>query len=243
VGGYVLTFEKPTAKTALVVRAGDGKADPLVSSWRYGLGKVLVLNTSLSDEADAGRWLEWKGLSALVGELLGKVYSEQPLQPKELVVQTRREGSSLVVTVEAQRDGRWLDDLRLEGRLSTPEGEAVSLSFEQTASGRYEARLEDVSEGVYLLRVGEETLGEVQEAFSVPYPEEYRRVGINPDVLSRIAYTTGGEYLDTLEGLSERLAREARVYRDLWQPLAVLALLLFVGDLVARKLPWPRGGP
>ncbi len=239
VGGYVLTFEKPTAKTALVVRAGDDKTDPLVSSWRYGLGKVLVLNTSLSEGADAGRWLEWADLSALVGELLGKVYSEQPLQPKELVVRTKHEGSRLSVVVEAERDGRWLDGLQPQGRLSTPEGEVVSLPFEQTAPGRYEATLDDVPEGVYLLRVGEETLGEVQEAFSVPYPEEYRRVGVNPDLLSRIAYTTGGQYLDTLEGLSEQLAREARVYRDLWQPLAVLALLLFVGDLIARKLPLP----
>ena len=52
--------------------------------------------------------------------------------------------------------------------------------------------------------MGKQTLREVQEAFSVPYPEEYRRVGVNPDLLSRIAYTTGGEYLDTLEGLSEQ---------------------------------------
>jgi tetratricopeptide (TPR) repeat protein len=163
VDGYVLTFEKPTAQTSMVVRAGDLQTDPLVSHWRYWLGVVLVLNTSFGEEG-LDHWLNWEGLSELSTELLSRVYSESPLQPGELTVRTRREGSRLTVTAEAERDGRWLDLLVLEGRLSAAEGGSRSLAFEQIGPGRYQVTIEDLPEGIYLLSVGEESLGRVEEA-------------------------------------------------------------------------------
>ncbi len=238
VDGYVLTFEKPMAQTLLQIRAEDAQADPLVSHWRYGLGKVLVLNTSFSDEG-LGRWLSWEGLGTLAAELLSRVYSDAPLAPKELTLQTELEGSLLRVTAEAARDGRWLDLLSLEGRLSAPDSEPQALTFEQVAPGRYQASVPDLTEGVYLLSVGEESLGWVQEAISIPYAAEYRRIGVNQELLTRLSYETRGEYLENLEGLAPLLRGRAWFWRDIWQTLALLALALFLVDLIFRKLPTP----
>jgi Mg-chelatase subunit ChlD len=239
VGGYVLTFEKTTAQTLLNVQAGDFQPDPLVSGWRYGLGEVLVLNTSLRDEGGE-RWLDWDGLNDLITQLLGRVYSESAIQPEELAVSPRVEGSQLLVTVEAEGDGRWLDGLDLEGSLSPPEGEARPLEFRQIAPGRYQATVGDLAEGVYLLSVGEPSLGQAKTALSVPYPAEYERVGVDLEALMKIAETTGGRYLEALDDLPALLEGRAWTYRDVWQPLALLALLFFVADLAARKLPLPR---
>ena len=239
VGGYVLTFEKPAAQTLLNVRAGDFQPDPLVSGWRYGLGEVLVLSTSLRDEGGE-RWLDWDGLNSLITQLLGQVYSESALQPQELAVSPRIEGSELLVTVEAERDGSWLDGLALEAGLSPPEGEALALAFRQTAPGRYQASVADLAEGVYLLSVGEPSLGQAKTALSIPYPAEYQRVGVDLEALMQISGTTGGRYLEALGDLPALLEGRAWTYRDIWQPLSLLALLLFVFDLAARKLPLPR---
>jgi len=239
VNGYVLTFEKPTSQTSLQVRTGDLPADPLVSQWRYGLGKVAVLNTSLSPEG-VGRWLDWDRLSALAAAILSQIYSESPLQPKELTVQTQVGDSALTVRVEAEREGRWLDLLHLEGLLSGLESEPQPLEFRQVEPGRYQAMVENLAEGVYLLSVGEKSLGQVKQAISVPYAAEYRRVGLDQELLMRMARETGGEYLDSAEDLATRLQGRTWIYRDLGQPMVLLALLFFLLDLVARKLPIPR---
>lgn len=239
VDGYVLTFEKTTAQTTLQVRAGDLPPDPLVSHWRYGLGKVTVLNTSLSKDG-VSRWLDWNGLSTLTAELLSQIYSESPLQPKELTVQTRVEDFTLTVNAETERDGRWLDQLSLSARLSGAESEPQLLNFEQVEPGHYQATVKGLSEGVYLLHVGEKSLGQVKQAISVPYAAEYRRIGIDQELLARIARETGGEYLENLDDLATRLHGRTWVYRDIWQPLVLLSLLFFLADLAARKLPIPH---
>ncbi len=238
--GYVLTFEKPAAQTSLQIRTDeDLPADPLLSQWRYGLGKVMVLNTSISQEG-LDRWLDWDGLSTLTAEVLSQIYSEAPLQPKELAVQTRWDDSTLTVTAEAERDGFWLDLLSLQGQLTGLAGEPKPLRFEQLGPGRYQATVEDLEQGVYLLRVSEPSLGRVEGVVNVPYATEYRHVNLNAEALSRIARATGGEYLEDTENLAAQLQGRTRSYRDIWQPVTLAALLLFLVDLMVRKLPIRR---
>ena len=239
VDGYVLTFEKPSSRTALYVGPEDGPDDPLVSSWRYGLGEVAVLNTAFN-ETDAERWLRWPGLGNLMSDLLGQVYSESTLRPDNLDLRHELNGSTLTVTVDAQRDGQWLNDVRLDGRLASLGSEPRTLSFERIAPGRYRATLDDVTEGVHLLNVGSDELGRVQEAISVPYPEEYRRIGLNSEGLRHMAETTGGRYLESIDDLPSLLAGRAYAFQDIWSSLALASLILFLLDLVMRKLPLHR---
>lgn len=239
VGGYVLTFEKPSAKTELFVGPEDGPDDPLVSTWRYGLGKVAVLNTALS-ETDAQKWLQWSGLSNLMSDILGQVYSKSALRPDSLDVRHDLNGSTLTVSVDAQRNGRWLNDADLQGRVASLESEPRSLAFERIAPGRYRATLEDLAKGVHLLNVGSDELGRVQETISVPYPEEYRRIGLNSESLRRMAETTGGRYLESIEEAPSLLKGRAYAYQDIWSSLALASLVLFLLDLAMRKLPLHR---
>ena len=239
VGGYVLTFEKSSAKTELYVGPDDGPHDPLVSTWRYGLGKAAVLNTALS-ETDADQWRQWPGLGNLMSDLLGQVYSESTLRPDNLDVRRELNGSTLTVTVDAQRNGQWLNDVALDGRLASLGAEPRSLSFERVAPGRYRATVEDVSEGVHLLNVGSDDLGRVQEAVSVPYPAEYRRIGLNSEGLRHMTETTDGQYLASIDDLPSLLEGRAYAYRDIWSSLALASLALFLMDLVMRKLPLHR---
>lgn len=238
--GYVLTFERPAAQTALQVHVEeDLPADPLLSQWQYGLGKVMVLNSSINSEG-LGRWLDWDGLSALTAEILSQIYSEGPLQLKELTVQTQWEDSKLTVTAETERDGLWLDLLPLEGHLSALEGAPRPLDFEQLGPGRYQAAVEDLPQGLYVLSVGEKSLGHVKDVLNVPYPTEYRHISLNQEVLSRIARATGGEYLEDAENLPAKLQGRTLSYREVWQPISLVALFFFLLDLIARKLPIPR---
>ncbi len=236
VDGYVLTFEKPTSQTLLRVHAEAEHRDPLVSRWRYGLGEVFVLNTSFEGEG-LERWKEWGDLGKLSADILSHVYSDSTLQPKELTVWTELEDSKLKINIEAERDGRWLDQLPISGHLNAPTGETIPLTIEQTAPGAYEAQISDLEEGVYLFNVGEESIGQVKEALHIPYAEEYKKIGLNDQLLQHMADTTGGQYLENPNSLQEFLKGQALIYHDIWQEILLAALLLFLADLIMRKLP------
>jgi len=238
VDGYVLTFEKPAGQTLLQVRSSPSHRDPLVSHWRFGLGEVYVLNTSFEGEG-LERWKTWEDLSSLTAEILGQVYSESSLQPSELTVWTEYVNSELKVHVEAERDGQWLDLLEFDGQLNSPEGASIPLEIEQTGPGQYEAVATDLHEGVYLLNLGEESIGSVKDAIHVPYAAEYQRIGVNDRFLEQIANLTGGQYLENPARLQEHIEGRTQTYRDIWQVLVVLSLIFFMADLIARKLPTP----
>lgn len=238
VDGYVLTFERPAAQTLLTIRSGDQHLDPLITRWRYGLGEVYVLNTSFDGEG-VDRWRTWSDVGSLAASILGQVYSESTLQPSELTVWTEFADSALAVNVEAERDGKWLDLLEIDAQLNSSEGDLIPVEIEQTGPGAYKANVDNLGEGVYLLNIGNEELGNVKEAIHVPYASEYQKIGLNDQLLQQISDITGGQYLENPNRLLDFLEGRTLAYRDIWQEILLASLLFFMLDLIARKLPFP----
>ena len=239
--GHVLTFPKPTSEVELITPGQGEQPDALVSYWRYGLGQVAVLNTDLAGEGSGG-WVRWSGLSRLVGQLLGQVYSEEPPQLAQFKLQTHLSGGRLQATVEAQRGGRWLDRLELKARLSQVGQAEIPLVFHQVAPGRYQASSGPLPQGVYLLQLqgasaAGKDLGRLRRALSVPYPAEYRAIGLDQMTLVHIAQQTGGRYLEGASKLPPQLLGHRVIYLEIWPALLLAGLALFLADLITRKLP------
>ena len=77
--------------------------------------------------------------------------------------------------------------------------------------------------------------------YIAPYPKEYRELKPNLSVLSRLAEDTGGEMVDP-EKFNDALKRfytpaqgKGRQGQETWWPLAGIALLVFLSDLVLRQ--------
>ncbi|MDW8328896.1 MAG: VWA domain-containing protein [Candidatus Bipolaricaulota bacterium] len=233
--GYVLTHEKPAAQ---VVLATAPEGDPILSFWSYGLGRVGVLNTDLEGDGSQ-EWLAWSELSRLVSESVAQIYRGR-LYEEGLTLQAKSTEKYLELIVDVQdAQGGWASGWNLQATLSGPVFQEIA--FTQIAPGRYRARVENLPRGVYGIhltaqREGEK-LAERAQLFTVSYAEEYRRVGANIENLDKIARLTGGQFLErpVLPPAAE-LSRDA--YAELWPWLLALALLLFLGDLAARKLLW-----
>jgi uncharacterized membrane protein len=240
--GYVLTHPKP--QSDVLMQAGD---DPLLVSWRLGLGKVVAFTSDLTGRW--GReWIAWRDFPQWAGQL-GRSAQRQPAAGR-VTTDIRQEGDQIRAVVDLVKpNGSFADGLNLRGNV-TASGSATSVAaFRQTAPGRYEGRLSASQRGSYLLTLHEEgsdsapaTLGTVP--FVVPYPREYHELRPNLPLLSRVAEETGGELLraDQWEQGIKRLMTphpaKATAARAVWQPLAGLALVLFLADLAARR--WPR---
>lgn len=227
VQGYVLTYPRSAASTLLW--AGE---DPLLSTWRTGLGAVTVLNVDLAG-VWSREWLAWSGMPRLFERILGTtapLVTATPGVDSQIAV-----GSSATTALFDVRtaDGGFANFLTLSGSL-VPTGRDIDAP--QVAPGLYRARFSTPAEGAYALRVDEEG-GSRSFAvpFSVPYPAEYESFGIDRATLARLAEATGGAFLEEGRKLEPIRSTHARLERPLFPALLGLALALFLLDLGLRR--------
>ena len=241
--GYVLTYPKPRAE--LLMKADT---DPLLVSWRYGLGRVMAFTSDLSGRWGK-EWVTWHGFpqwaSQLARDTLRKLLETRnrtDFQP---------DGESVKVVADfISKDGNFLNHLKLKGNITAPNQTTQDQAFQQTAPGRYEGKFTPSQRGIHFLtmyaegKAGEAPLPVATVPYIAPYPKEYRELKPNMALLSRLAEETGGEMLDP-DKIEEGVKRlytptpgKGRRGQETWWPLAGLGLFFFLADLVLRS--WPR---
>ncbi|MBI2358390.1 MAG: VWA domain-containing protein [Deltaproteobacteria bacterium] len=239
--GYVLTHPKPRAD--VLMKAND---DPLLVSWRYGLGQVTAFTSDLSGRWGK-QWVGWEHFPQWAGQL-ARGAMRQATEMK-LRTELKREGDRVKAIVDVfSEEGAFINELKLKGTLFDPGRLSRVAPMRQIAPGRYEAGFAAAERGVYLLTIQEEgssreTPGVATIPFITPYPKEYRELKPNAALLSRLAEETGGKVLD-LENLDDGLKRlftpdpgKATEARETWWPVSGIGLFLFLADLALRRLP------
>ena len=227
------------------MQAGE---DPLLVSWRHGLGRVAAFTSDLSGRW--GReWVAWQGLPQWAGQLTRDTMRK--------ILQTRGradfhadgEAVRLVADFIAE-DGRFVNHLKLRGNITAPNRSTHEAVLLQSAPGRYEGKFAPAGRGIHFVTLfaegdaGQAPTSVMTVPYVAPYPKEYRELRANLALLSRLAEETGGEMLGS-ENFSAGLRRlytpspqDSPGDGETWWPLALAALLLFLADLVMRS--WPR---
>jgi hypothetical protein len=217
ISGYNRTTLKPNAR--LVASIGD--KEPLMADWQYGLGKVMVLTTSL-DSQWMGSWNKWEGLGQMITQSLRHLTTDiDQNQLSDISTEELADGR-IKLKVEAP------DNLELIAQvesLSAGVTDTKTIRLAQVAVGKYEAILSygllersdlqpvrprreneggSPQEGVIISifsqkEGGKQLLGRVPVV--TQYPKEWRR--FTPDVgfLRDIAESTG------------EVATESRLFR------------------------------
>lgn len=229
VHGYALTYPKPTA--AVLLWADE---DPLLACWQLGLGKVAVLNTDLYGKWTK-EWLGWSKSGLLLDKMLSTV--ETGIAPTfGLSPSAKLTDREVLIQVDARnQDGEFANFLKLEALLIPTENKAV---FSQIAPGFYRASFLRPNEGGYALKMLDHSRNKSAVLpFSVPYPAEYRRTGVDQDKLKLIAEATGGKFVED-EIIPELGDHQiAFNYISIHSHLLLAALALFLVELALRKIP------
>lgn len=229
--GYVASTPKPLAEVLLTTH----REHPLLSRWQYGLGRAIAFNSDsyglwsrefLQHPDFAGFWadtLSWvvpqlsSGDLALDVRLAGGGAEISALTGEPLI-----EGESIKVTVMKE-------NLEPQELVLKPEG-----------SSRYSARLEQVTEGIYLFnarRTGNgSTVSQAVSGFAVPYPPEFKIPSTSGrELLEEICAQTGGRVLkhprEVFSAPFEPVRRSTGI--TFWLLLA--AALLWPADIALRR--------
>lgn len=235
-GGYVVTTARPAAQTVLRSHLDD----PILSTWRIGLGRVAVYTADLHApwSADLRRW---DGFTALVRQTVRWV--SRHLEDEGLharLVESDDHRARLIVEAP-DADGTSSAQLDVRATWQPADGPPTEVALREVEPGRYEAPLPDRPAGPSIVeihaegRTGDTPPRRLVRGFFETADREYSRTGVDLDALSALAHASGGRVLSA--GDSAFDAPRAVRHRDLGPSLVFLALALFIGE---RLLPAGR---
>ena len=233
VSAYV---EVQNRQGADVLLETEDSAHPVLSSWRVGLGRVTALMTEPVGPGTDG-WQNWTDY----GRLLSRVMRRTAADGRTFDYQLLRQGERLYV--DALRNGP--GDVRpvlqvVDGNGASSDGSQPSLgdlSFREMAPGWFRAELvASASDDVRLLSPATNRHLIATTALSAENQVDPWQ-GLD---LERLAAVTGGAVLsrgDASSGIP--VSAGALSIRKLWPWLVLLALLVYLGELLYRR--WPTG--
>jgi len=240
--GYVVTLPKPTAGVALLTERGD----PLLATWRFGLGKSAAFMSDAKGRW-AADWVRWPGYGQFWAQLVRDVMRTTQHRGAETTLAVR--GGEGHLRIDATDPaGAFMNGLTTTAQLIQPDLSLRTLPLAQTAPGRYEATFPMPATGSYLFKIRQtrpgvgagaepELVNDYTRALTVSYQPEYRHLSANEAFLRTLATSTGGRFDPTVEDLFRVDPEEqVPVRRRLWPWLLTAALVLLVLDVALRRL-------
>ena len=235
-GGYNEAKPKPTADLGLVF--GD-RSQPLLGSWRYGLGTATVFASELGGGWGA-RWVEWKGLSPWLAALVEAIRERPERKELNLLVQPGPDDVD-VVLVALDAVGAPREQLKPELHIRGDQGESTVVMAEEVP-GRYRARV--AWDGPLLLTAkvpsGAGTpAGVARGQTAPPVPTELAGRLFDLDRLEAIAAASSGSVLPEPRALLTEGVLEREEHRHHWPWLLVASLVALLLDVLVRRLRLP----
>jgi Ca-activated chloride channel family protein len=229
--GYVASTPKPLAEVLLATH----REHPLLARWQYGLGRAIAFNSDswgmwsaefLQHPEFADFWadsLSWVAPQLGSGDLALDVrLAGGEAEISALTKEPLDEGESIKVTVV--KENQETQELLLK-----PEG-----------NSRYSARLEQVTEGVYLFSARRTQNGaaisQAVSGFAVPYPPEFKiPAAAGKKLLEAVCTQTGGHLLKHPREVYSAPFEPARRSTEITLWLLLAAALLWPVDIALRR--------
>ncbi len=244
---YMLTKPKKRANVQLYTDV-HGEQDPLLATWQYGLGKVVVVPFDPSG-AGSGDWIRW--------ERFGKFWSQavrwamRNETPLDYRLSATKRGERTILRVESFDN---TEDSILQARLASgTRSETLTLMpvapriSEAVLPARYTGNVPVTivkRRGNTILNQRSQTVLVGQEVDGAL--REYRQQQPNRPLLHALAEGTGGSLNPTFDELTSHIRGGQKVLlHPLENTLIVIALFFLLADIALRVLfgPPPETSP
>ncbi len=241
--GYVIGKTKQFSDVLLEAKNNQ----PLLVETHYGLGKTVAFLSDVKNRWSAD-WIDWAGYGQLWGQVVrDSLRRDAGTHSRWRVIRQGRE--AVLVLRLFEPDGAYRNGLSPKARITGPDGRTDIEPLRQIAPGEYRARVQlDASRAApyrfELLDGPGLTKRDLAHAGTrrlfIPYPDEYRVLPANLELLKAIGASTGGGFAPKIEEIFAAHGDGGMVTQPLWQLFALGALVIFLIEIVVRRAPWPR---
>lgn len=242
-GGYVGTTKKEMADVPLVT----DKDDPLLATWREGVGKTAAFTSDAKDRWGA-QWITWNQYSKFWAQTV-RWCLRAPNNPN-YQVQMDIEGGKGKITLDAvDTAGNFKNFLNIKGNVITPDSKPMDVSLRQVSPGRYEGEFPVEKPGTYMLGAtasetgAKEGTGDlITGGAALSYSPEFQDSRSNDSFLSRLADITQpyGRRIDPAQPDKTPVFLHNLPSRadpmPLWPLLLTIALPTFLLDIFTRRV-------
>jgi len=234
--GQVVTYPKPGA--GVLMKTGQG---PLLAAWRYGLGRSVAFASDLSGRWGKD-WVLWDHFGKFASQMVK--WAQRKETQKKYFAAIDRKGENGTFTLDATTNrNRFINNLDLKVNILLPSKESRTISMEQVAPGKYRCLFSAEEIGEYYFSVFEEENGKYSDpqvfGFGISYTDEFNSIGVNNDLLKRLASTTKGRLIRS-KNIPDDLFKVKSGSKEygisLWPYFTMAFLLLLIADVAARKL-------
>ena len=237
--GYVFAKPKASATTVLTTvynKAGGGSvAVPLYAYWDYGNGKVSSFTSSLSGEWTSD-WQTGSGDTFMKNVFSENIPEEHRDLPLDITVSYDGINAEVTVTPESVKP-----NAKLMLTVTYPDGESFVAEPIFELSGYSYVFATDLL-GEYKIEIKysyADVEYESAKYFNLSYAPEYNSFeSFDPASLYMAIRNRGTVSQDSLPSLENDESEIARYTFSLVLPLMALAALLYIADIIIRKLKW-----
>ena len=236
--GYLATTAKPTAQTLLAV--GEER-DPLLATWRAGLGTAVAWTSDVAPKWSA-QWVTWERYAGFWSDVVKSTFPERRDSGIAVDAAAAAEGIDITVTTVEEVPAGATATATVRG----PDGRTTEVVLERSASDTFAATTAvNGGEGVYAVSVavadGDEVLHRDTVTATRTYPAEYAGTPADTDRLAALVAQAGGRLNpEPAAAFDTAGLAPGAVPRPLWTWLTVLALLLASVDVGMRRLRLER---
>jgi Mg-chelatase subunit ChlD len=222
--GYVASALRPGAQSPLRSHLDD----PILATWRVGLGRVAVYTADLSSRwSDALR--AWRGFDQLMSQTVRWV--SRDAEDNSLSVRFVSVDDGMRVLLESYGTDEEPSGLAdVHATLRRPAGEIENLDLRGSTPGLYEAEVSAAETGAHAITI--DVAGDagserhITRGFYFSGEREHRYSGVDRSLLAAIAQTTGGTILGPRDSPFASQRPSSHISTRPWLLVAALALFL-----------------
>ncbi len=226
--GYIGTSLKEDAIEIL----SSSKDEPILAVRQYGIGKTVSFTSDI-DGSFSKNYLTWEYGPQLIKNM---VYYAIPSYGEEGKLSITQNGNE--AKVEYYNDNV-SSSAKVTGIYNGEDGTQGEFTLTQSEPGKFEANVPLNNLGFYNFSIreqeGENITSNYKGAFSLKYSDEYK-FNTNSIKLDSLVSETNGSFIKSVEEVFEGKLKKEYKKINLTNSLLILALILFLFDIVYRRL-------